>query len=330
MRIKVGFLMKANQEIYDVLGKQMPDGFELLTLSDGPVNDLLPQLDILIAGKVNEDMFRQARRLRFIQTPGAGSDGIDLEAAAQFGIPVATTSCGIADEVAELTFALILAVARRVAELDRELRKGNWLMWDRRMVSRTLAGRTLGVVGMGRIGREVATRALAFKMHVCCSDPLESAEFPRLPLEELLEVSDIVSLHVPLDDSTRRLMSRERIARMKRGAILVNVARGEVLDEEALIEALHEGRLAGAGLDVFDREPPLRSNPLLGMDNVVLTPHVGSGTLDSAEIRARAYVANIQKFLAGEEPDGLIRMLRQQPLWGPTYPPPFPPRGVNV
>jgi len=329
MSTKVGFLMKANQEIYDVLGKQMPDGFELLTLSDGPVNDLLPQFDFLIAGKVTEDMLRQAKRLRFIQAPGAGSDGIDLEAAARFGIPVATTACGIADEVAELTFALILGVARRVAELDRELRKGNWLMWDRRMVSRTLAGRTLGVVGMGQIGREVASRAAAFKMHVCCADPLESAEFPQLPLEELLEVSDIVSLHVPLDDSTRRLISRERIARMKRGAILVNVSRGEVLDEEALIVALHEGRLAGAGLDVFDHEPPLRSNPLLGMDNVVLTPHVGAGTLDSAEIRARAYVANIRKFLTGEEPDGLIRMPRQQPLSEPTHAPAFLTTGVS-
>jgi phosphoglycerate dehydrogenase-like enzyme len=298
--------MKANDGIYAVLRRNMPSGFELLTLADGPPEQLLKELDVLIAGKVTEDMLRRASKLRFIQTPGAGWDGIDLQAAAERGIPVATTDCGIADEVAELTFALILAVARRIVELDRELRKGNWLMWDRRLVSRTLAGRTLGIVGMGRIGREVAARASAFKMNVCYSDPLDTASYERLPLEELLAVSDIVTLHVPLDSATRNLINRDRIARMKRGAILVNVARGEVVDEAALVDALQEGALAGAGLDVFDREPPLSSNALLLMDNVVLTPHVGSGTIDSTELRARAYVDNIQRFLSGAQPEGLV------------------------
>lgn len=306
MSIRVGFLMKANDDIYAVLRRSMPSGFDLLTLADGPPEQLLPELDVLIAGKVTEDMLRRASKLRFIQTPGAGWDGIDLLAAAQRGIPVATTGCGIADEVAELTFALILAVARRIVELDRELRKGNWLMWDRRLVSRTLAGRTLGIVGMGRIGREVAARALAFKMNVCCSDPLGADSFLRLPLDDLLAVSDIVSLHVPLDASTRNLINRDRIARMKPGAILVNVARGEVVDEAGLVDALREGQLAGAGLDVFEREPPLTANPLLLMDNVVLTPHVGSGTIDSTELRARAYVENIQRFLSGAQPEGLV------------------------
>jgi phosphoglycerate dehydrogenase-like enzyme len=312
MSIRVGYLMKANDGIYAVLRRSMPSGFELATLADGPQEQLLPELDVLIAGKVTADMLRRASKLRFIQTPGAGWDGIDLQAAAQRGIPVATTGCGIADEVAELTFALILAVARRIVELDQELRKGNWLMWDRRLVSRTLAGRTLGIVGMGRIGREVAARALAFKMNVCCSDPLGTDGFRRLPIEELLAVSDIVTLHVPLDSTTRNLIDRDRIAMMKRGAILVNVARGEVVDEAALIDALREGALAGAGLDVFDREPPLTSNALLLMDNVVLTPHVGSGTIDSTELRARAYVDNIQRFLSGAQPEGLVCSPQEQ------------------
>jgi phosphoglycerate dehydrogenase-like enzyme len=290
----------------------MPTDFQLLTLSNGSLEELLPELDFLITGKMTADMFARARRLRFVQTPGAGSDGIDLEAAAARGIPVATTTYGIADEVAELTFALILAVARRVVELDGELRRGNWLMWDRRLVSRTLAGRTLGIVGMGRIGREVAARARSFKMEVCCTDPEPSEGYSRLPLDELLGSSDIVSLHVPLDRSTRHLIDEESIARMKRGAILINVARGEVVDEKALIEALQDGRLAGAGLDVFDTEPPHPGNPLLSMSNVVLTPHVGAGTLDSTELRARAYVRNIQRFLAGEELEGLIRKSLEQ------------------
>jgi glyoxylate reductase/D-3-phosphoglycerate dehydrogenase len=304
--VKVGYFMKANEGIYEVLRRNMPPDFELVTLSNGPIEESLPTLEFLIAGKVTSGMLAQAPKLRFIQAPGAGSDGIDLEAAAARGIPVATTTCGIADEVAELTFALMLAAARRVVELDRELRKGNWLMWDRRLVSRTITGRTLGIVGMGRIGREVAFRAQSFKMDIVYSDPQPNAEYFRLPLEELLASSDIVSLHVPLNATTRRLIDRKQIARMKPGAILINTSRGEVVDEQALSEALLDGRLAGAGLDVFDPEPPLARSPLLKMDNVVLTPHVGTGTLDSTKLRARAYVRNIQRFVAGEEPDGLI------------------------
>jgi phosphoglycerate dehydrogenase-like enzyme len=310
--VKVGFFMKGSEGIYGILRRNMPADFELVTLSNGPIEELLPGLDFLIAGKVTSGMLERACKLRFIQAPGAGSDGIDLEAAAARGIPVATTDCGIADEVAELTFALMLAVARRVVELDQELRKGNFLMWDRRLVSRTIAGRTLGIVGMGRIGREVASRARCFKMNILCADSQSTSVCPCLPLDELLASSDIVSLHVPLDATTRRLMDRERIARMKPGAILINVARGEVVDEQALFEALHDGRLAGAGLDVFDPEPPLAISPLLRMSNVVLTPHVGSGTLDSIELRARAYVRNIQRFVAGEEPAGLITTRMEQ------------------
>ena len=312
MSVKVGYFMRANEGIYEVMRRNMPPDFELVTLSNGPIEESLPTLEFLIAGKVTSGMLEQAPKLRFIQAPGAGSDGIDLEAAAARGIPVATTVCGIADEVAELAFALMLAAARRGVELDRELRKGNWLMWDRRLVSRTIAGRTLGIVGMGRIGREVACRARSFKMDILYSDPQPTAEYPRLPLEELLASSDIVSLHVPLNATTRRLIGGEQIARMKPGAIFINTSRGEVVDEQALSEALLDGRLAGAGLDVFDPEPPLARSALLKMDNVVLTPHVGTGTLDSTKLRSRAYVRNIQRFLAGEEPDGLIAAAVEQ------------------
>jgi len=311
--MKVGYFLKANEGIYNVLRRNMPAELELVTLSQGSIDDLLPEVDFLIAGKVTPEMFAVARRLRLVQAPGAGTDGIDLEAAAMRGVPVAITVCGIADEVAELTFALILAVDRRLVELDRELRRGNWLMWDRRMVSRTLAGRTLGIVGMGRIGREVAARAAGFKLEVRYSDPEHINGWPRLPLDQLLAESDIVSLHVPLSGLTRRLINRERIALMKPGAVLINVARGEVVDEGALIEALLDGRLAGAGLDVFDPEPPSSTNPLLNMPNVVLTPHVGSGTLDSIELRARAYILNIQRFLAGEELEALVQTSLGEP-----------------
>jgi len=311
--MKVGYFLKANEGIYNVLRRNMPAELELVTLSQGSIDDLLPEVDFLIAGKVTPEMFAVARRLRLVQAPGAGTDGIDLEAAAMRGVPVAITVCGIADEVAELTFALILAVDRRLVELDRELRRGNWLMWDRRMVSRTLAGRKLGIVGMGRIGREVAARAAGFKLEVRYSDPEHINGWPRLPLDQLLAESDIVSLHVPLSGLTRRLINRERIALMKPGAVLINVARGEVVDEGALIEALLDGRLAGAGLDVFDPEPPSSTNPLLNMPNVVLTPHVGSGTLDSIELRARAYILNIQRFLAGEELEALVQTSLGEP-----------------
>jgi phosphoglycerate dehydrogenase-like enzyme len=287
--------MKANEDVYGAIRAALSPVCDL----DAPAASI-GNADFVIAGKVTAAMIDEAPNLKLILTPGIGTDGVDLAAAARRDIPVACTVCGNVTEVAEHTLMLMLAVSRRLTELDAALRDGRWLMWDRRMQSRNLAGRTLGIVGFGRIGQEVAARAAAFGMDVSYSDPVRNESWPCEDLDSLLACSDYVSLHVPLTPATRGLLSRERIAKMKPGAVLINTARGEVVDEPALIEALQTGRLSGAGLDVFAQEPPAKSNPLLAMPNVVLTPHTASGTLDGLQVKAAQYAENIRRFLNGE------------------------------
>ncbi len=307
MSYKAGYFIKANTGIYDVVRAALPEGFELVTLDADPVAQAR-DLDFLIAGKASRALIEAAPKLKLIQAPGVGYDGLDLAAAAERSIPVAIAVCGNPDEVAEYTLMSMLAVSRRLLELDHALRQGRWMMWDRRLQSFNLKGKTLGLVGLGRIGAEVARRAGAFDMQVQYTDPAVRAAYPYRPLEDLLATSDYVSLHVPLTPETRGMLSRDRIAGMKPGAILINTSRGEVLDEQALIDALLSARLAGAGLDVFDREPPETTNPLLTMDNVVLTPHVASGTLDALRVKARRYAENMQLVLAGREPVDCVQL----------------------
>lgn len=307
MSYRAGYFIKANEGVYGVVRAALPEGFELVTLADDPAAQAR-DLDFLIAGKASRALIEAAPKLKLIQAPGVGYDGIDLAAAAERGVPVAIAVCGNPDEVAEYALMSMLAVSRRLVELDRALRGGKWMMWDRRLASFNLKGKTLGVVGLGRIGREVARRAAGFDMRVQYCDPNVSAPYPRLPLEELLATSDYVSLHVPLTPETRGMLSRGRIGCMKPGSILINTSRGEVVDEGALIDALREGRLAGAGLDVFEREPPVVSNPLLAMDNVVVTPHVASGTLDALRVKARHYAENMRRVLDGREPLDCIQL----------------------
>lgn len=305
--IKVGYFLRANADVYRVIAEALPDHCRLVTLGaeESPLT-LIPTVHFLIAGRVTRQMIQSAPALRLIQSPGVGYDGIDVEAAEDFGVPVAYTICGNTDEVAEHTMMLMLAVSRRLVELDSALRQGRWLMWDRRVQCRNLAGRTLGLIGFGRIGQAVAARALSFGMHIQYSDPIQTAAWSKVPIGELLATSDYVSLHVPLTATTRGLMSEDRLAQMKSDAILINTARGEVVDEGALIRALHEHRLAGAGLDVFESEPMPSTNPLAIMSNVVLTPHCGAGTLDGLRVKAQRYATNVRRVLAGETPLDLV------------------------
>jgi phosphoglycerate dehydrogenase-like enzyme len=303
MSYRVGYWIPATEAVFDVIRENLPADCELVTPGGGRrLDQVAPELDFLIAGKVPAEVVGRATRLKLIMSPGVGTDGISLEAAGSAGIPVAATVCGNIDEVAEHTVLLMLAVSRRLPELDASIRSGAWLMWNRRLESYTLAGKSLGIVGMGRIGAAVARRALAFGMDVRYFDCIRPPGYVYLEMDELLATSDYISLHVPLTPATRGMMNAERIARMKRGAVLINTARGEVVDEVALAAALRDGRLAGAGLDVFEQEPPGVSNPLLGLPNVVVTPHVASGTVDSLRRKAAQYAENIRRVLQGEEP----------------------------
>jgi D-3-phosphoglycerate dehydrogenase len=254
------------------------------------------------ATKVSREMMAGSPRLKVVGRAGVGVDNIDLTAASERGIAVLNSPAGNTVAAAELTMALILAVVRRVAEADRSMRTGKWERSKLRGVQ--LKDRTLGLVGAGRIGSEVAARCRAFGMKVIVYDPYLTAEraddlgLALTDLGDVLSHADIISLHVPLTGETRHLIDETAISRMRRGAFVVNVSRGGVVDEEALARALVEGHLAGAALDVFESEPLSSDSPLLGLPNVVLTPHLGASTVEAQELVAREIAESVRDALA--------------------------------
>lgn len=231
---------------------------------------------------VTAEVLDRARRLRVIGRAGIGVDNIDVDRATRLGIVVLNAPAGNALSAAELTMALLLALARHVLRADRAVRQGGWRAVELQGVE--LYGKTLGLVGCGRIGSEVARRARAFGMRVIAYDPYLHPERAReagvelVTLPDLLEESDVLSIHAPLTAETRSLIGAQELARMKRTAYLLNVARGGIVDEAALAEALRAKRIAGAALDVFEREPPAPDHPLFGLENVIVTPHLGAAT----------------------------------------------------
>lgn len=252
--------------------------------------------------RVTAAMLEQPGKLRAIVRAGVGVDNIDISAATRRGIVVMNTPGGNTVSTAEHTWALLLAGARHIPAADRSLRQGQWERT--RFIGKQLAGKTLGIVGLGRIGKEVARRALAFDMHVIAYDPFLTVEratqlgIEAAPsLQALLPRCDIVTLHVPLMEQTRHLIGEKELALMKRGAILVNCARGGLVDEAALVAALESGQLAGAALDVFAEEPPPPEHPLLALPNVVLTPHLGASTFEAQTSVAREAAQVIVDFL---------------------------------
>jgi glyoxylate reductase len=214
--------------------------------------------------------------LRIVANFGVGYDSVDVDEATRRGIVVANTPDVLTGATAELTVALLLALLRRVAEGDRLVRRRDeWALAPTFMLGEGVAGKTLGIVGLGRIGREVARLAEAFGMQIVHTRG--SGPYEELPLDRLLAEADVVSLHLPLMPETRHLIGRRELALMRPEAVLVNVARGPIVDEEALVEALRAGEIAGAALDVYENEPEV-SDGLLYLENVVLTPHLGSAT----------------------------------------------------
>ena len=243
-------------------------------------------------------------RLRHVASYGVGVNHLDLAALRARGVLVTNTPDVVTTATADLAMGLLFAAARRIAECDRLVRRGGWTGVDPGwMLGTEITGKTLGVVGFGRIGQAVARRAAGFDLRLLYAHPRDEP-FPgatRVPLERLLAESDFVTLHVPLRDDTRGLLDRARLATMKPGAILVNTARGGIVDEDALADALAAGRLGGAGLDVFDGEPKV-SPRLLALENVVLTPHVGSGSRETREAMTRMVLEEIERVARGEEP----------------------------
>ena len=246
----------------------------------------------------------RAKKLRIISKQGVGYDTVDVAAAKKHGIVVCRTPGVNSDAVAELALALGLTVARRVAELDRRIRAGEKITRPDYLAVETL-GKTVGVIGVGNIGSRVARKwANAFDANVIGYDPyLKKMICKKIEkLEELLRNSDLVTLHVPLNDETRHMIGAREIALMKKNAILVNTCRGGVVDEDALYQAMKAGQLFGAGLDVWDVEPPPRDHPLLTLPNVVATPHVAGNTFETQERSAIWVAQQAVDFLQGKPP----------------------------
>jgi lactate dehydrogenase-like 2-hydroxyacid dehydrogenase len=261
-----------------------------------------------VADKMTAEIINTpGRRVKMIANYGVGFNNIDITAAKAAGVVVSNTPEVLTEATADLAMTLLLMTARRAGEGERHLRGGQWIGWrPTHMMGTMVSGNTLGLVGFGRIARAVTKKAHdGFGMKVIFHDPLVPAGAlgaePRATLEEVLGEADFVSLHCPALPETRHLMNAERLGQMKKSGILINTARGDVVDEAALVAALQKGQIAAAGLDVFEREPAVTAE-LLAMENVVLLPHLGSATLETREAMGRRALENIRLFFANGSP----------------------------
>ena len=261
----------------------------------------------LLTDRIDRALLDSLPDLEFVSSMSAGVDHIDVQALTERGIPLGHTPGVLVDTTADAAFALLLAAARRVVEADRYVRKGQWRAenaWSPEFfMGKDVAGATLGIIGLGEIGQAVARRGAGFGMQVLGwnRSEREVAGVETVSLEELLTRSDFVSVNVALSDETRNLLDASRIASMKPGAVLVNTARGGIVDESALAEALSGGHLFAAGIDVFAREPVEMDNPLLSLPNVVAVPHIGSATVMTRGRMADLAVENAMAALRGSK-----------------------------
>ncbi|QQO09579.1 phosphoglycerate dehydrogenase [Breznakiella homolactica] len=251
--------------------------------------------------------------IRIISRIGVGHETVDIEAARNRGIAVTVTPGAGAQYVAEYAFTALLALSRRLYQNDTQMREGNWSP----VIGRSVSGKTLGVVGFGLIGRQLARWAQGFGMKITAYDPKEDPDYARsnqityLPLEELLRTSDYISLHLPLLPSTRNLIGEKELAMMKKTAVLINTARGGIVDEDALFRALQKKQIEGAALDVFCNEPLREKSRFAALDNILLTPHIAGGTYEGLTSIVEMAVDNVLKIINGETPPGQITPLRR-------------------
>ena len=292
--------------------RNAPAEFELSFASSyepGHQQELAAGADFAVPGfaAIDQALVDRAPRLRMVQKWGIGIDAIDQDALRRRGIGLGIAAGCNAGPVAELAIALMLAVYRRIPYVNREMRNGAWPTPEMRETCFQITGKTVGLLGLGHIGRMLARRLSGFDARIVYFDPRRcdaavEAELKATwrPLDDVLATSDIVSLHLPLNETTTRLIRAETIARMKPGAVLINTARGGLVDEGALADALRSGHLRGAGLDAFDQEPPSSDNPLFGFDQVVVTPHAGGGVFDNVAPVARHVFGNLMRHVRGE------------------------------
>lgn len=274
--------------------------------------DYLPEAEgliTLLTVRVDAKLLDRAPKLRIVANAVVGYDNVEVEACVARGVVVTNTPDVLTDATADLATALLLAAVRRLPQAERSLRAGEfrgWGFWD--YLGGDLQGATLGILGMGRIGQAVARRARAFGMQIqytnrspVATEVEQALEARRVDWETLLTTSDVLSLHAPATPETHHLLDATSLARMKPGSYLVNTGRGALVDERALVEALRSGPLAGAGLDVYEREPAIEEG-LLRLDNVVLLPHIGSATRGTREAMAALAARNVRAVLTGDDP----------------------------
>ncbi len=266
----------------------------------------------LLTDRVSEKVLMAGRKLKIVSNYAVGYDNIDIKAATELGIIVTNTPGVLTDATAELAWALIFAVARRIVESDKFVRDGEFKGWHPTLLlGFELKGKTLGIIGAGRIGTAMALKSRGFDMRVLYFSRRRNRELEEklnaefVSLEKLLKESDFISLHVPLTETTYHLLGEKEFGMMKPTAILVNTSRGPVIDEKALIKALKQGRIAGAGLDVFENEPHVPEE-LKELDNVVLTPHIGSATHRAREEMAVMAAQAIVDALHGKTPQNVV------------------------
>lgn len=258
--------------------------------------------------KVTREMMESSPRLKAVGVHGIGCDHVDLEAARELGKVVLNTPEALSVTVAEMALALILSLTRRVVSADKAVRAGEWNRKYSDLIGIELMGKTVGLIGMGRIGTATATRLKAFETEVLYWSRTRKPELEEelgvewAELDELLSLSDVISLHVPGTPETHHLLGERALALMKDGVLIVNTARGRVIDQEALIRALRSGKVAGAALDLFEREPLDPSDELAGMDNVILTPHLSASSLEGMQRMAVQVAEGVLAVFRGERP----------------------------
>jgi lactate dehydrogenase-like 2-hydroxyacid dehydrogenase len=321
MGVKVIYFEKVSPEIHKIIEAYKEPATEVVywnDLDDNQKDHFLCQAQYFItaAFPITRRILEKAPNVKLIQKTGSGVDNIDLEAAAERGIFVASTPGANSASVAEMTIGMILSLYRKLHFLDRETKQGKWLMWEHRPFMFEMNGKTHGIVGMGNIGKKVAqlskgfgTNVVYFNRNRLSLDEEDKLGISYVPFSELLVTSDIVSLHIPLLAETKNLIGEAELKLMKPNALLINVARGNIIDEQALALMLKDGNLLGAAMDTWSSEPIQADNPLLQLTNVLATPHVGGGTRDVLENVLRLSFANITNVEQGIMPDNLVKQV---------------------
>lgn len=304
--LKVSIVTNAKEETAQYTNGIFPTDCEVLLQTEQEMSGQIENIDVLIPGHINvsKDLIERGRKLKMIHC-GTGYNNVDLDAASKRGAFVAVTPNVAAQSVAELVFASILTLAKRIAEFDATMKNGGWKASDFINVPE-LKGKTLGIVGYGNIGKAAARIARGFQMHLLAHDPnikVDEPDVEQASLEHLLQRSDFITLHVLLNADTKHMISSKQLDMMKPTAILVNASRGPVVDENALVAALKAKKIGGACLDVFEKEPLSKDSELRKLHNIILTPHIAYCANEALAGRYQFFADNCKRLAAGETPN---------------------------